>query len=61
MKFGESFATLVIVSALAALIWNVIRSIGIDAGIQKMQKEAVEKGFAYYNPTNAAWQWKDNK
>jgi len=48
---------------LVALVFVIIMSIvglifGVYIGGSHMQREAVDRGYAQYNPTNAVWQWK---
>lgn len=46
---------------LICLVWICLFA-GLSMGqeIEKMnfQKEAVDRGYAIYNPTNGVWQWK---
>lgn len=34
---------------------------GFDLHKSLMQREAIQRGFAEYNPTNGVWQWKGSK
>jgi hypothetical protein len=31
---------------------------GVDTGVNRMQQEAIERGYAEYNSTTGKWQWK---
>lgn len=46
---------------LVCLVWICLFagvSIGIEIAKDHFKKEAVDRGYAVYNPTNGIWQWK---
>jgi predicted transporter len=47
-----------LVIAIVFLILAVGVEIGIRIGRHEVRKEAVQMGYAEYNPTNAVWHWK---
>lgn len=50
-------------TVVAAIIFVGALVIGIFIGLSSkwtLKQEAIERGFAHYNPTNGEWQWKTN-
>lgn len=46
---------------LVCLVWICLfagLSMGQDIAKMNFQKEAIDRGYAFHNPTNGVWQWK---
>lgn len=54
---GEMFLCLFGVIVAIIIIVSVATYLD-DLGSEKIQKEAIQRGFAQYNPTNAVFEWK---
>ena len=56
-KYIETFTLTFVVLFLCLICLLVGSKRGTYVTESRFQKEAVEKGFAHYNPTNGNWQW----
>jgi hypothetical protein len=62
MSGVDIFSSLILLAIISMIIWfGVSRSYdaGEEEGIKKMQKEAIEKGAAFYHPTTGEFTWKE--
>jgi hypothetical protein len=55
----ENLVFMIIVLGVTLMCLLVGFRRGVYSTESRFQKEAVERGFAYHNPTNGNWQWKE--
>lgn len=52
----------VVCAAVLVLLVGIVIGVSIaDDSTHQLRKEAIERGFAEYNPKTGQWQWKELK
>ena len=54
----EDIKILLAIIFMISMTAGIFTYIGYIGGKESMQKKAVKMGYAEYNRTNAAWQWR---
>lgn len=64
MSDDDGFWSAIGLALLFVLFLVMIFAAGLDVGRRdgkRLRQEAVERGFARYNPTNGSWEWKEER